>query len=252
MAVGFRSNGATVVWQTPTLIAADGDVSTNGTLLCAYTLGNAGVLSTTVNGVPFGAFAAPDNVTSDVTVGSVTLGLQSGDQFSSDNTAAGSIASPFASLTAAYGGLLQSAVSTNNGQLLTLTLGGLTNGNSYRVQIWSNESSSFFNPVTFNAKTILTAGNSAALDSNNTDATGGVGEWVTGSFTATGATQVITITTDAPSHHYVLNGLQVRTVPEPTSAMLIILSGVYLLLRRQRLLRGVRHCGSPSRQGCGL
>lgn len=128
---------------------------------------------------------------------------------------------PFASLSSAYKGLLQSGVATLNfNATLTLTLGGLTNGQNYLVQFWSNDSEGLLTFQT--AGTIYTAGNAVTLDNNSNGSDGDVGQWVTGSFTADATTQVITLQSSTPASDYpVINALQVRVVPEPSSALLL-------------------------------
>ena len=232
-----RAAAATITWGTPSLINSDSNVSTTGTLLYAYTVGAAGVPPATVNGVIFSPLAVPDNTDAPVPVGSVTLAIDQGNfnTYFSSNTQAGFNSGSFSALSTAYKGLLQSGVSTNMGagtDLLTLTLGGLTNGQSYQVQFWANDSGG----ISAGANgTVLTAGNVVTLDNNITNTTGEVGQWVTGSFTANALTQVVTLKSsflgqDAP----VLNAFQVRAVPEPGSAGLLVVAGVGLLLRRRR------------------
>ena len=235
----MRSNAALITWATPTLISGDTDVSTTGSLLYAFTFGDTGVASATVNGVTFAPFAAPTNSFAPATVGNVTLDHTGADSFFSTNAAGGINIAPYSNLSTAYKGMLQSLASSNNETNMTLTLGGLTNGTSYQVECWANVSGTFFFPTSNNTKTILTAGNPVTLDANSTDTDGGVGQWVTGTFTATGTTQLITVASDAPGPAAgaklpILNGLEVRTVPEPASAALLGLGAVLLANRRRR------------------
>jgi len=138
------------------------------------------------------------------------------------------------SLSSAYKGLLASATSpfayANN--TMILTLGGLTIGTNYQVQFWVNDSSD--NDLA--SSTILTSGNMVSLEVNTTDAPGGVGQWVTGTFTAVGATQTVNLTSSPQSAMplSVLNAFQVRTVPEPTSCGLLGLGAVLIASHRRR------------------
>ena len=116
---------------------------------------------------------------------------------------------------------------------MTLTLGGLTNGTPYQVQVWANDSTgSLSGNAALNPKTIFTAGNTVTLDDNNLNAAGGLGQWVTGTFTADATSQNITITPDA-GHLPVLNAFQLRVVPEPATLGLL-LSGLGSALAARR------------------
>jgi hypothetical protein len=103
-------------------------------------------------------------------------------------------------------------------------------GQLYLVQFWSNDSGALFNRF---GGTIDTAGNAVELDNSVPNHLGGVGQWVTGSFTADAPAQVVTIESSTPGGDYpVINAFQVRVVPEPSSKLLLI-SGAALLLRRR-------------------
>jgi hypothetical protein len=237
LVVPIHSEAAAIIWDAPTLIGQDSDVSTTGTLLYAFTFGGTGVPTSTVNGVTFASFAAPNGGSSPVTVSNVTFSLPGGDFFRSTLTETGSTSAPFSALSSAYKGFLQSAISDGvDPSHSTLTLGALTPGNIYEVQFWANESASFTNTLSNNTETILTAGNAATLDLNASNTTGGLGQWVTGSFTADGMTQAIDITGGNPAGASpILNGFQVRTVPEPTSIGLFGLAATLLTSRRRRI-----------------
>lgn len=230
MAFGLLSAGpvraADITWDTPTLISGDADVSTTGSLLYAYVFGDEGVLSTTVNGVGFAPFEVPFNTSPPVTVGSVSLAVNTPNTFYTANTVAGSTSPPFIALSLPYQKLLASGVSIFEPDgTLTLTLGGLTEGQGYMVQFWSNDSDRLSNRI---GETIFTAGNSVTLDNNNLDDEGGVGQWVTGSFTADGATEVLTAVSSTPDTDFpVISGFEVREVPEP-SPMVLLLCGAAL------------------------
>jgi hypothetical protein len=224
---------ASIIWEAPATIFADADIAITGALLYAYTFGNTVMSEVTVNDVTFAPFAVHHDTTAPVTVGGVTLSLSSPAHFFSTNAVAGSLSAPFRNLSNPYQELLRSGVSTfSNNATLTLALGGLTPGQSYAVQFWSNDSAFLTNSLN---GTIYTAGNAVTLDNNNTNTDGGVGQWVTGVFTADASTQVITLESSTPASDYpALNAVQVRIVPEP-SAALLLLSGAALCVRRRRV-----------------
>ncbi len=125
-------------WSAPADIVDDSDVSTAGTLSYAYVFGGSSVASQTVNGVTFSPFAIPGQEFGPLTVGNVTL---SATEFNWNVTS--SFEPPFANLSSDYQGLLgENAFS--HGSALTLTLAGLTAGQTYEVQLWINNS---FNPA---------------------------------------------------------------------------------------------------------
>ena len=235
------SDAANIAWGAGAQnVSADTNVNNTGSLLYAFTFGDTAVPSATVNGVTFSPFARPNDATNTpVTVGSVTL-ASTGIFFVSTN-ADSSVSAPYSGLSAAYQGLLKSGIGMFGGGM-TLTLGGLTNGTSYTVQLWSQDTSdnpsAGFNTASNDAKTTLTAGAAVTLDENSTNATGGIGQWATGTFTATGSTQVIAVTESHGSFEPVLNALQVRTaVPEPASLGLLGLGAALLAGRRRRGVR---------------
>jgi len=116
---------------------------------------------------------------------------------------------------------------------MTLTLNSLTVGYTYQLEIWTNRSNTA-NAQGFTA----TAGNSVVLDSNTTDAIGGVGQFVLGSFTADATSQAITFTPNGAGL-VDFSAFQLRTtaVPEPSAIALLIAGGVGLLLARRRSMR---------------
>ncbi len=233
---------AVITWGNPTNIFKDTDVSTEGSLLEAYSFGRRSLPETepeimvagaTVNGVVFAPFGVPTQSTATVTVGGVTLGVGPiSQEFQSENETTGSGVSPFKYLSPSYQTLLKSQVSSDDNQsTLTLMLGGLTTGQEYLVQFWSNDSGAFLNRL---GGTVYTAGNSVTLDNSIENDLGGVGQWVIGRFTADHFEQVITIESSTPPGDFpVINAMQLRLVPEPSSALLWA-SGVVLCLRRRR------------------
>jgi len=137
------THAGVVTWQTVQAIAGDSDVDNTGTLVYAYNFGpNAGpsqVQTVTVSGVNFQAFGAPivESYVQSITIGDVILSEDIGELNGFDTSAnSGS----FASLSSPYKGLLGTAIAASYYATMTLTLGGLDAGNSYRVQLWVNDS----------------------------------------------------------------------------------------------------------------
>lgn len=224
-AVGLAQpvSAATIVWGTPTTVAGDSDVDTIGTLVYAYNIGPSNVQPTTVNGVVFNAFAFPGQLDAlnTVTVGSVTFtenpsNLQSYEFPSS--------ASPFSSLSTAYKTMLSSGGTALLDSTITATLGGLTVGEQYRIQWWTSDPANSQGVLneTF-ATTTATSGTSlVTLDSNSTDADGGLGQYVIGTFTADATTQTFDLNSPSGNTSPLIDGFQLRTVavPEPSTWVL--------------------------------
>jgi len=135
-------------------IAADTDVSTNGTLVYACTGAGTPI---TVNNVAFAPGFAP-----------------------------------WSGLSTNYQTALQSGIYTGTNTTLTVTLNCLTPGHNYSVQLWVNDSRS--GATAGRTENVSSAaGNSVTLAYNNTQAQGGVGQFTIGTFTADAARQLLTL-----------------------------------------------------------
>jgi hypothetical protein len=204
------ANASSITWGSATNISGDANVSTSGALVGAFNLGGPGVGATTVNGVAFAPFVLDTNAS--YTVGNFTF---TGGGFGNNNSV-GSANAPFANLSASYQTLLSSAAG-GFGPAITLTMNGLTIGDTYQFEWWLNTSNGFVTSVT------ATSGNSVALSSNTTGTDGGLGQFATGTFVANAASQVITFASPGPNP---LDGFQLRdesvqAVPEPVSLLLL-------------------------------
>lgn len=216
-----------ITWGTPTTISGDSDVLTTGTLVGAFDTGFTGVPGATVNGVAFQPFAVPSDIANaTTTVGNFALHF---DFRAASNSAFGSTSAPFSGLSSAYRTLLQSAAYDTSPDAITLTISGLTSGQTYNLELWANfPSSSFASPTT------VTSTNSVNLDPNTTNTIGGVGQYVIGSFTANpGGTEVVTLSAAATP---LINAFQLRTsaVPEPASLGVLAAGTSSLMLRRRK------------------
>jgi hypothetical protein len=224
MLLSGRSFAAVITWGSATNIAGDSDVVTTGSLIGAFNLGTTGVADTTVNGVDFIGMAA--------TGPSVSMGNFSLASYTFSSNSVGYNAAPFSNFSAGYQGLLSSSAGSSGGTF-TLTITGLSVGDSYVFEFWSNASQGAAQAIT------ALAGNNVTLNPNTTSTLGGVGQFATGTFTADSATQSIDFDDPVPNH---LNGFQLRdttVTPEPSSLSLLAL-GALSVIRRRRFARSVR------------
>lgn len=215
-----------IVWGSPQTVSGDSDVSTTGSLVYAFTFGGtAAPSSTTVNGVTFSPFTIPGGIITSATVGNVTLSESPGTLFGSNLFGTGS--TPFSNLSSNYQTLLGSGAYADTAANITVVLGGLTSGQDYEVQWWTNNSSNIlsFYGETF-SNTTATAINSVTLDANTTNAVGGVGQYAIGTFTAAGPTQAFQLAETSGGFNPLINALQVRAVPEPALTLLGLTAAV--------------------------
>jgi hypothetical protein len=225
-----------IVWGSPQTVSSDSDVDTTGSLVYAFTFGgDSAPPSTTVNGVTFAPFTIPGGFPgpSTVTVGNVTLTESLGELYAYNTF--GSATAPFSGLSSNYRSLLGTGAYANLPATITVSLNGLTSGQDYRLQWWTNNSANL-SPIfggSF-ANTTATAINAVTLDPNTTNAIGGLGQFAIGTFTASGTTQAFSL--DATSGFSpLINALQVRAVPEPTiSALAAVAAAAGWLAWRRR------------------
>ena len=223
-------HAAVINWGAATNISGDLDVSTAGTLVGAFNLGNPPT-DTTVNGVTFTGLLPSGN---DFTSGNFN--------FATEGTFAaaggGSGAAPFSTLSAPYQALLSTALGVNSTppafdpSAFTLTMNNLVAGQTYQFEWWFNFSGNGAPLVT----TTATAGNSVTLNQNTSGAVnGGLGQFALGTFVADGTnSQAITFANTAGGAGNLINGFQLRQVPEPSTLALLGLPAL-LGLRRRRL-----------------
>jgi hypothetical protein len=242
-----------VNWHSVQAITGESDVDLTGSLVYAYNFGpNSGanqVQQVTVRGVIFQALGAPprpaENVNS-VSIGDVTLsespGVLNGFITSSESN-------PFSNLSGSYKGLLGNAIAPSLFSTMTLSLGGLETGRSYRFQTWVNDSIN--DTVLFRRVEIGGGGNTTELKTNIARTVGGLGEHVLGTFIATSTTQDITfngmLDIDGINNfkNPIVNAFQLRLeanapVPEPTSMAIFGLGALGMAYRLRHRARAVR------------
>ncbi len=212
-----------ISWGWPQDIFGDSDVSTTGTIVGAFNVGDGGVPSATVNGVPFDSFPL------DSTSGSVNSGsqgdfqLSTSDLFASDHGLYGSSSSPFSNLSSDYQTILRSGTLVAEqgvGPQFALQVYDLEPGCPYQVQLWVNlsgpknfsESGSQYHTVYDDF------GNSTTLNDNTSEIEGGTGQYVIGTFVAQDDTQTIFFNENINGDDYgfaMINAFQLRRLDCP-------------------------------------
>lgn len=245
------ADAAAISWGSAQNITGNNsDVVTNGTLVSAYAFGNS---SATVNGVTFDLFSENSNDGGNTyTNGSTTL-TNMPDYGNWDSSTGGDAAyTTVSNNNPSYATVLGGCNCSNGGpQTSSLTLGGLTYGQTYEFQVWLQDPRGsirseivgdtpgsgvtlYFDP-TF----------SSTYQSGN--ATTGLGQYAIGTFTAdlTGSETVYfyednTDSGDANGGGATqINAYQLRAVPEPASIGLFGAIGSLAILRRVRRGRTV-------------
>ncbi|MCE9630712.1 MAG: hypothetical protein K8S94_08380 [Planctomycetia bacterium] len=224
-----------ITWGSPQTVSGDSDVDTTGTLLYAFTFGGtASPPSTTVNGVTFSPFRIPGGIVTSATVGNVTISESPGNLLAYNTF--GSASAPFSGLSSSYQSLLGTGAYADVPNTITVALNGLTSGQEYRLQWWTNDSAKLTGAFGGSfTNTTASAVNSVTLDANVTNVVGGVGQFAIGTFTASGTTQAFSLT-EPSGNNPLINALQVRAVPEPAMSALAVAaaSAGWMLWRRRQ------------------
>jgi len=233
------AKAAVINWGAAQNITGSSDVVTTGTLHASAnfwaTGTSAGSGNITVNTVQFAGFQsartlAPGSGPTSLTVGNITLTGTSPVVNEGNLQGFNDVGGP-----ASYNNLLNQIAyvyNTNTTGTMGVDIGGLTNGAQYLIQFWVNDSRGG-SPTT---RTSLVGGTSLAV--NTTGTAGGLGQYITGTFTADSTTQNFQVTGGVGSVAYA-NAMQVRllVVPEPTQMVSVAAIGAALGMWRTRKLR---------------
>jgi hypothetical protein len=227
------ARAATITWGTATNISGDSDVITTGGFIQAWnfgtlTSGTAGTaVDTTVNGVLFSAAGVVSTGTDTVSfvrvwpfgTPTVTLSTPGSNTVFGWNAGVAGITTPYTGLSSSYQAMLSTVVfgaPTSPANTMQVTFSDLTVGAPYLIQVWVNESRSNFTNTRNGF--ITSTGTSVAVDYNTTNTGGGLGQWLSGTFTADATSQ--TFNTVGNGNAAYINAIQLRVVPEPSTIMM--------------------------------
>jgi hypothetical protein len=222
-----------VIWQPVQAISGDLDIDNTGTLVYAYNFGpDSGasqVQPVIVRGVSFQAFGAPivQSGLQTITMGDVTLSEDIGELNGVDTSA----------------NLLGNAIAASYYATMTLSLGGLETGKSYRLQLWVNDSKN--DQVLYKRVEVSGGGSTSEIKTNVSSTLGGLGQYVIGTFTATGNIQdvlfngMLEVGGINNLKNPIVNAFQLRLessgeVPEPASMVIFGLGALGLACRKRR------------------
>ena len=229
------AKAAVINWGSAVTIAGTGSqVDTTGSLVASANFGSG--TAATVNGVSFAAFSIVGSPTS-ATVGAITVAATgSGAALINLNTGDSTSGTPYALLgDTTYRALVAQTAVARSGAPMDITVGGLTPQAQYLVQYWASDSrlGASSRVVTLNAT------NSVTLDVNSTNSAGGIGQWVTGTFTADASSQSFSVVGSTGTPTTYANAMQLRliAVPEPTQMVSVAGVGAALGAWRMRKLR---------------
>lgn len=233
------SHGATINWEL-SAIKGDRDILNQGNTVFAYNLCKDVAADATINGVLFQGLIRPlsqngqsaDNDPDFSWACTSGYGFgRAGANFTPGVTAGGDMSQSYVDLlTEGF------SCNSNSEHTVALTLYGLTAGQDYAVQLWFNDSR-------LGNKTILWVKGGdettevSSFTRNNTGQEGGLGNYVTGRFTADSDT----ITISFRGNNYLpLQAIQLRelpgSIPEPATTLLWgATTGLCILLRRRAL-----------------
>ncbi|WP_178931573.1 PEP-CTERM sorting domain-containing protein [Oceaniferula marina] len=203
---------AVISWGTATAVDASAtgglQVSTAGTFVEAFNAGGGTTGTTTVNGVVF------TNTDTDLL----------NNQWNGPGSPVIDDAWEAGGADAHYDALLSTAEYGGGGGFFTIDLGGgkLSDGQKYELQVWFVEDRSGLD-----GRVMHFSDASAANFADVND------QFVIGTFTADGTSQTLGLDAQGFGNAHI-SAYQLRAVPEASSAALIGLGGLSLILRRKR------------------
>ncbi|HSZ58215.1 MAG TPA: PEP-CTERM sorting domain-containing protein [Tepidisphaeraceae bacterium] len=227
MGMAGVANGGQITWSGQSLIAGDSDVSTQGTLVYAYSLGDN--VTPVVNGVTFTPAVSNDG-SPNFDYADTHVLLHNYTQYTGfgapSNITPGS----------QYANLLSSAgYAPNAGNDMVFTL-SVTPGSSYLLQVWANDARGD-HVGSIETLTDSSGGAPGGLTIGEAYPTGFGGTFITGTFTADSSLETITI--DGSVDEQQINAFQLRNVtptPEPASGLLFGIGIAALAVRHRRAI----------------
>jgi len=216
-----------ITWSGQSLIAGDSDVSTQGSAVYAYSLGNN--VTPVVNGVSFTP-AVSNNGSPNYDYSDSNVLLHNYIQYT--GFGAPNAISP----SSQYASLLTSAgYAPNAGNDMVFTL-NVTQGQSYLLELWANDARGD-HVGSIETLTDSSGGAAGGLTIAEPYASGFGGTFITGTFTADSSTEVITI--DGSVDEQQINAFELRNItaiPEPASGLLFGIVAAGLAVRRRQAI----------------
>ncbi len=246
------SQGA-IVWSNPANISNnstvfEASVANNGTFVAAYNFGSP--TAVTINGINFTAAGNSPTAGYDGVSGAFSVtpypGFSLETSTTTYNPAGGGIGPVTQLTTTAHRTLLRGFITGSSSiagsvQGYTMQLQGLTAGYQYQIQIWVSDSRELASGTSWDGRRgWLTDGTDdgplAFVDHNITDETGGLGQYVIGTFTAGGPTQSFDYYGSSGTGFIPLNAYSLRLldIPEPSAALLAAAGLFAGIFRRRR------------------
>jgi hypothetical protein len=211
LAFSSGAPAASITWGVATTLVGDSDVSTNGTSVFAANF-DTGAASVLVNGVTFVGGGTTTTMRNSTLYGDHLT--YDNSYLSSSPSAFTTTSDPYASLSTDYKALLDGAVyGTTDSVTKTFTLGNLTLGQQYLVQVWAQD------PRSGTGRNTTVGG--VTLANNSVNTVGGLGQYVIGTFVADASTQDFVVSSTLG---LTLNAMQVRAIVSRSLSLSVMTS----------------------------